>query len=148
MHLVNLVILNFYFDLVPSFSFLKWNRYFSACENMLSYSCLFWKHKLVSLQIWINTSCHQRQLLWTFLAQKLYTLVKNSPLKWKFLRLSSARVKLHQISYVNFETTSQFIFKFFIILQCHYAKPLCNFLAYVFSTLDKRVTPKSKFRHF
>ena len=32
LYLVDLVVLNFYFDLVPPFYFLKWNRYFSACK--------------------------------------------------------------------------------------------------------------------
>ena len=39
-----------------------------------------------------------------FLAQTIYTLLKRSPLKWKFLRISSsAQVKICQIFYVNFE---------------------------------------------
>ena len=50
------------------------------------------------------------------LAQTLYTLVKSSWLKCKLLILSSSRVKIHQIFYFNFETTSQFLFRFFIIL--------------------------------
>ena len=54
-----------------------------------------------------------------FLAQTLYTLIKRSPLKCKFLRLLSAWAKICQISQVNFETTSQFAFKFCMILQCH-----------------------------
>ena len=42
-----------------------------------------------------------------FLAETLYTLFKGSPLKCKFLRFSSARVKIRQILYVNLELTSQ-----------------------------------------
>ena len=57
-----------------------------------------------------------------FLAQTLYTLFKRSPLKCKFLRFLSARVKICQIPHVNFELTSQFLFKFGIILHCHDAK--------------------------
>ena len=56
-----------------------------------------------------------------FLAQKLYTLLKRSPLKYKFL---SARVKIHQIPHVNFKLTSQFLFKFCIIHHCHDITPL------------------------
>ena len=59
-----------------------------------------------------NSSC-------AFLSQTLYTLIKSSPLKCTFLRLSSARVNIRQIPCVNFET-SQFLFRFFIILHCHY----------------------------
>ena len=37
----------------------------------------------------------------------------------KFLRLSSAQVKICKIPHVNFETTSKFLFKFCIILHSH-----------------------------
>ena len=52
-----------------------------------------------------------------FSAQTLYTLVKRSPLKYKFLRFSSARVNIRQTLHVNFETTKQFLFKFFFIVM-------------------------------
>ena len=39
-------------------------------------------------------------------------MVKRCPLKCKYLRLSSGRVKIRQIPYVNFETTSWFLSKF------------------------------------
>ena len=42
-----------------------------------------------------------------------------SQLKHKFFRLSSARVKICEVSHVNFKTTSQFLFNFCIILHCH-----------------------------
>ena len=62
-----------------------------------------------------------------FFAQTLYTLLKSSPLKCKYLRFSSARVKIRQIPHVSFELTSQFLFEFYIILQCHETKLLCKF---------------------
>ena len=62
---------------------------------------------------------HERQLLCTFLAQAIYALLKRSTLKWNFLRLSSAPVKICQIPHVNFEMTSQLLFKFCTILNCH-----------------------------
>ena len=37
-----------------------------------------------------------------FLAQRIYTLLKRSPLKWIFFRFSSAQVKICQIPYVKF----------------------------------------------
>ena len=49
-----------------------------------------------------------------YLAQTLYTLVKGSPLKCKFLRFLSAPVKIHQSPHLNFETTSQFLLQFCI----------------------------------
>ena len=62
---------------------------------------------------------YERFILYTFLDQTIYTLLKRSSLKWQCLRLLSARVKIHQIPHVNFEMASQFLFKFCIILHCH-----------------------------
>ena len=55
------------------------------------------------------------------LLTQTYTLVKSSSLKFKFLRFSSARVKICQISHINFELTSQVLFSFasFFILMTH-----------------------------
>ena len=78
---------------------------------------------------------HERLLLCTFLAQTIYTLLKRSPLKWKFLRLLSAQVKFCQIPYANFETTSRFLFKFCIPLHFHDRLLLCWFLAQTIYTL-------------
>ena len=71
--------------------------------------------------------CNNIKLLYTYLAQTLYVLFKRSPLKCKFLRFSSARVKICQIPHVNFELTSQFLFKFCIILHCHDTNFPCKF---------------------
>ena len=79
-----------------------------------------------------------------YLAQTLYTLVKGSPLKCKFLRFSSAQVKIHQIPHVNFKLTSQFLFKFCIILHCHDTKLPRKFQVHTFSSLDKRIPSKSQ----
>ena len=54
-----------------------------------------------------------------FLAQTKYTFFKRSTLKWKFLRISSAWVKIRQILQVNFEMASYFLFKFCVILHGH-----------------------------
>ena len=43
------------------------------------------------------------------------------------MRLFSARIKICQILHVNFETTSQFLFKFCIILHCHDNSSSVNF---------------------
>ena len=82
------------------------------------------------------------------LAQRLYNLVKSSPLKCKFLRFSSAQVTIRQILHVNSELRSQFLFKFFIILHCHDTKIPCKFYAHTFSTLDKRIPSKSQILDF
>ena len=87
-----------------------------SSQNLLKSSCQFWTVNSIPLQI-----SHHSPVPWKitplyFLAETLYTLVKSSPLKRKFLRLSSARVNFRQIPYVNFERNSHFLFKFFIIL--------------------------------
>ena len=64
------------------------------------------------------------------------------------MRLSGAQVKIRQIAYVNFETASQFLFNFFIILQFHYTQILCKFLTPAFSAFDKRISWKKQFWHF
>ena len=60
--------------------------------NSLSH---FWKQKF-SFKFCTNIQCHQTQLPYTFLAQKLYTLVKGSQLKCKCLRFLSARIKIRR----------------------------------------------------
>ena len=72
---------------------------------------------------------HERLFHCSFLAQAIYTLLERSPLKWKFLRLSSTRVKFCQIPYANFEATSRFHYKFCIFLHFHERLFLCIFLA-------------------
>ena len=79
------------------------------------------------------------------IAETLYNLVKSSPLKCKFLILSSSWVKIHQIPYVTLETANQFFFRFFIILQCHYLWLLCKFALF---TLNKKIPWKYQFWHF
>ena len=78
---------------------------------------------------------HERLLLCTFLAERIYTFLKTSPLKWKFLRRSSALVKFCQIPYANFQTTSRFLSKFCVPLQFHEKLLLCTFLAQTICTL-------------
>ena len=80
-------------------------------------ACQFWNDKSIPLQ-----SLHLSSMSWNitppkFFSSKIYTLLKRSPLKWKFLTHSSDRVKICQISYISFETRSQFLSKFCITLQ-------------------------------
>ena len=68
------------------------------------------------------------------------------PIKTKiFLDFWSAQIKICQISYVNFETTSQFLSKFCILLQFHQRLFLCTFLSQKIYTLLKRIPLKWKF---
>ena len=69
-------------------------------------------------------------------------------LKFTFLRFSSARVKICQMPHVNFQLTSQFLFKFGIILYCHDKKLPCKFEAHTVSNLDKRILSKFPFLDF
>ena len=62
-------------------------------QNLSNSSCQFWNDKSIPLQILHNLLC---QLLCTFLAQTIYTLLKWSTLRWTFLRLSGAWVKIRQ----------------------------------------------------
>ena len=92
-------------------------------------------------KFWIPLQFHERLLLCTFLAKTIYTLLIRSPLKWKSLRLLSAPVKICQIPYANFETTSRFLSKFGIPLQFHERLFLCTFLAQTIYTLLKFLMP-------
>ena len=84
-------------------------------QNFSNSLCQFWNNKLIPYKTLYHSSVSWKITL----AQKIYTLFKSSASKWKFLRLSSAQIKVNQIAYVNFETTSQILFKFSIILHCH-----------------------------
>ena len=64
-----------------------------------------------------------------FWAQTIYTFLKSSLWKGKFLRFWSARVTFCQIPYANFETRSRFLSNFFIFLQFHKRLFLCNFFS-------------------
>ena len=88
-------------------------------HNLSNSLCQFWNDKLIPLQILYPSSVLWEITPMYFLAQKMYNLLKRSLLKWKFLRLSSAQVKICQLPYVNFEITSRFHSKFCIPLQFH-----------------------------
>ena len=68
-----------------------------------------------------------------YLAQKLYTLVKGSPLKCKFLRFSSARIKIHQSPHFNFEVTNHFLFQFCIFFIVMTNSSTVNFKLNIFN---------------
>ena len=88
-------------------------------QNLSNSLCQFWNDKSIPLQILYPYSISWKITPLQFLAQRIYNLLKRSTLKWKFLSLSSARIKICQIPHVNFEMTSQFLFKFCIILHSH-----------------------------
>ena len=81
-----------------------------------------------------------------FYLKPLY-LGQKSPRSGIF-RLLSGWVKIHQIPYVMFETTSQFFFKLFLIFLQHHEKLFCTFLAETVHDLDKRSPSKCKISDF
>ena len=82
-------------------------------ENSPNSLCHFWNRQ----------SFFTTQLLCIFLAQKLYTLYKSS--LWK--QLSNARIKIHQVPHVIFQTKSQFFVKVLIPFQCLERYFFCTF---------------------
>ena len=112
---------------------------FECSGHILSNSlCQFWNNESIPLQILYSSAVSWKITSLTFLAQRTYTLLKRSPLKWKVWRLRSAQVKICQIFYVNFETTRGFLSKFCIPLQFHKRLFLCSFLAQtIYSFLKK-----------
>ena len=72
-------------------------------------------------------------------------MVKSSPLKSKILTFSSAPLKIHQITHINFELTSQFPFKFCVILRSNDTQLPRKFQAHTFFTLDENTEEKTQF---
>ena len=115
---VNLKIVNFQLWTNESYQSHNFETFKCCGEDFPNSLSHFWKQKF-SFKFCINIQCHQTQLPYTFLAQKLYTLVKGSQLKCKCLRFLSARIKIRRTPQVDFELTNQFLFNFGIILHCH-----------------------------
>ena len=96
------------------------NLFECSSQNLSNFLCQFWNNKSIPPQVLYPSSVSWKTIPLYFLAQTIYTLLKRNPLNWKPLRLLSAhQVKICQIPYVNFETASQFLYKFCIPLQCH-----------------------------
>ena len=81
-----------------------------------------------------------------FLSQTFILWTKRAH-RSEIFRLLSGWVKIHQIPYVIFETTSQFLFKLFITLQCH-EKLFCTFLAKLHMIWTKGAHQSAKFQTF
>ena len=69
-------------------------------------------------KILINLECYDITPLY-FLGSNLIYFRRKQHMKVQIFRLSTARIKLHQIPYVIFGTQSQLFFKFCITLHCH-----------------------------
>ena len=71
-------------------------------ENLPNSSCQFLEAKASFPSNFVSIlSAIKHNSSVPFLAESLYTLVKSSPLKSKFLRLLNSQVKIRQIPYVN-----------------------------------------------
>ena len=73
---------------------------------------------------------------------------QTEPTKVQTFRLSTARMKINQVSYVIFQATSLVSFKFCIIFQCHDTKFLWNFLAELLQSGQNEPSSKYKFWDF
>ena len=62
-----------------------------------------------------------------FFSSNIIYFGQRNQLKSEFFRFPSVRVKICQIPLVNFQVTSQFLFKFCIILHCHGYHSSVNF---------------------
>ena len=107
---VNFKLIHFLLLIKGSYESQNFETFKCFSEKMPNSSCHFPNHKSVFLQI-----LHQ-----SLVSCKMYYLHKRNQSKCNFLRRLSAGIKVCQIPHVNFETTSQILFKFFIIFQCHY----------------------------
>ena len=114
MHLVELVVLNFYFDLVLRFYFLKWNYYFQPVnENLTNSSCHFRKHKSVFLQTLHQASVPSNVTLLYFFSSNIIYFDQKERIKVQIF-------EIFECSYQNLLNssdqfwTSQFLFKFCI----------------------------------
>ena len=90
-----------------------------SVQNLSNYLRQSWNEKSIPPQILYPSSVSWKITALYLFSSKIYTLLIRRLLKWKFLRLLSARVKIRQIPHLNFEMTSQFLFKFCVILHCH-----------------------------
>ena len=74
-------------------------------------------------------SASKQNSLILILNQRSCTLFKRSALKCKFLRFSSAQVKIRRIPQIIFGSNSQFSFKCCMNIEWHQAKLLCTFFS-------------------
>ena len=127
---VNFKLIHFLFWLRGSHQSPNFETFECSAENFPNSSCHFPNHKISSFSMLLLTL-------------DIFMLHKRNKSKCKFLRLSSARVKIQQIPVIS-ETANQFFFKFCITLQCHETYLLCAFLAEIWYTFNKRSLSKNK----
>ena len=93
----------------------------------IPYICQFWNDKSIPLQILYPFSVSWKIIPLYFFSSKNICFAQKDLIKMKFLRLSVARVKIHQIPHVNFEMTSQLLWWKFAIFVMSFSKPQVSF---------------------
>ena len=112
LHLVDLVALNFDFDLTLPYYFLKWNRYYSACENLPNSSCHLWKHKLVPSNI---TTLY-------FLSTNIICFGQKQPIKMQVFEIFECwgqNLSNSSLSILNWHVSSYSNSAWFFIVMTH-----------------------------
>ena len=89
-------------------------------ENMPNSSCHFPNHKSACLQIFHHTLVSWNIAPLYFFSSNVIYFDHKQPIKVSIIETFKFLSQTRQILYVSFETASQFIFRFLIILQCHY----------------------------
>ena len=111
-------------------------------------SCQFWTDKSISLQILHHSPLSWHKFPCKFSARTFSNLDKRTPSKSQFLDFWACSRENLLNSYVIFESTSRFPFKFCINIQCHQTWLFCIFLAPTLYTLVKSIPLKCIFLRF
>ena len=72
--------------------------------------------------------------------KSLIYFVQKYPIKNQVFKLFTARVRVHQITYLAFQIKSPFSFKVWVTLQCNQISFFCSFTAESLYAIDKRRT--------
>ena len=87
-------------------------------QNSPNFSCHFSKHKSVPFQILHHFQCYDITSQYFFGSSIIYFQQKHH-IKVQLFRLTTTRIKVHQIPHAIFGTKSQFFFKLCITLQSY-----------------------------
>ena len=108
----------FWFSFSSAILLSEMESFFSAWEQKFAnFFMCFWKHKSVFFQILHQCSVPSDITPMCYFRSKIIYFKQKKALKCNFFRISSARVKIREISQANFGTTNQFLFQFRIILN-------------------------------
>ena len=82
-----------------------------------------------------------------FFSSNLIYFLQKYPIKIQVFKLFTARVKVHQITYLAFQIKSPFSFKVWITLQCNQISFFCSFVAESLYAIDKTRTWECTFSY-